>query len=418
MQVLPEIDALTMSSTAKGWPRVKVCMHSLGTACTDYRLMRNATALLKAGFAVTIVDIEADRSRPAQEEIQGIIIKHIIRPSWFVPTRFKPWFLVKLMVMFIIGFVQLMRTEADIYHAYIEKALPACYLVARLRHKPFVFDAPELPLSEQNVTRWRTLTALSTHLLFIMMRRCAGVIAVSMPIVEEICKRYHLPEVTLIRNVPSYRPVQKSNRLREYLGLSSEKHIALYQGNIQSDRGLDRLVRAAPFLEPNIVLVVMGKGSSILSSQLEALIASEGVTERVKIIPPIPYIELLDWTSSADIGLIVLPPDYSPSIRWCLPNKLFEYLMAGLPVLASQLDAVVEIIKTNDVGQVVFSLSPVDIAQAINTILSDCNALARMRRNALAAAKSEFYWEKESQKLIRLYNSILLQHNKKEEELI
>ncbi|HZU01814.1 MAG TPA: glycosyltransferase, partial [Ktedonobacteraceae bacterium] len=130
-------------------------------------------------------------------------------------------------------------------------------------------------------------------------------------------------------------------------------------------------------------------------------------SERVKILPPVPYKELLLWTASADIGLIVLPLDYSLSIRYTLPNKLFEYLMAGLPVLSSPLDAVVNVIKTYDVGQIAPSLSPAVIGEAINSMLANRDALVRMRYHALEAAKQEFNWEKETQQLVSLYHTLL-----------
>ncbi len=156
-----------------------------------------------------------------------------------------------------------------------------------------------------------------------------------------------------------------------------------------------------------MVIVMMGNGRKEIVSQLEALIISEEVADRVKIIPAVPYEELLDWTASADIGLTILPPDYSLSIRWCLPNKLFEYLMAGLPVLSSRLDAVAEIISTYDVGQVFSSLDPEDIGAAINTMLGDSAALDRMHHNALETMRDEVNWEKESLQLIHLYRKIL-----------
>jgi glycosyltransferase involved in cell wall biosynthesis len=387
---------------------IRICIHFLGTARSYYRLLREATSLAEAGFAVSIVDVEAERTRPIEENIKGIFFKHIFMPNWFVSARFKPWFLVKLVLMFIVGTIRLLRTDADIYHATVEKALPACYIAALLRHKPLIFDSSELPLSEPNVVHWRTLHALSTFILTALARRCAGVISVSPPIVEEIRKRYQVAEVTLIRNVPILQIVQKSNRLREFLGLSANIRIALYQGGLQADRRLETLIRAARYLAPDIVIVMMGTGPREIVSQLEALIASEGVADRVKIIPPAPYSELLDWTSSADLGLIVYSPDHSLNVQMCLPNKFFEFLMAGLPVLSSQLDAITEIISIYEVGEVVASLAPCNVAQAINSMLADHPALARMRHNALAVAQREFYWEKESQKLIQLYKKILM----------
>ncbi len=391
----------------------KVSMHVRGIARTDFRVMREATALVEAGFSVSIVDVENERSRPVAEDIRGVCIKHIIRPQMFIPARFKPWFLIKAAQMIILGTVQLLRTRADIYHAHDVMALPACYLAARLRRKPLIFDAHELPLDEPGIIRWRRLSALSIRVLGRMLQHCAGVITTSPYYAQEIRNCYHVPEVALVCNVPTYRVVGKSDRLRQHLGLGPEVRIALYQGYLQPDRSLDRLIRAAVFLERDTVIVMMGKGDGATLSQLEALIASEGVADRVKILPPVPYEELLDWTASADIGLIVYAPDYMLNVQMMLPNKLFEYLMAGLPVLTSSLDAIVAVINTYDVGQVVTSLAPANIGAAINSMLADHEALARMSCNALKAAKDEFYWEKESQELIRLYQNILAaQHAK------
>jgi glycosyltransferase involved in cell wall biosynthesis len=392
-----------------------VCMHVLGIARTDFRVMREATALLEAGFSVSIVDVECERIRPVEENISGVCVKHIFMPRWFIPTRFKPWFLAKVVQMIIAGTIQLLRTQADIYHAHDVVALPACYIAARLRHKYLIFDAHELPLSEPSVTRWRRMSALAKRLLALMVQRCARVITTSPLYAKEICRSYNCSEVSLIRNFPAYRAVRENDRLRQHLGLSPDVRIALYQGYLQPDRSLDLLIRAAGFLERDIVIVVMGKGDGATLSQLEALIASERVADRVKILPPVPYTELLDWTASANIGLTLFSPDYSPSIRLTLPNKLFEYLMAGLPVLSSQLDAITEVIRAHDVGQVVSSLAPADIGAMINSMLGDHAALARMHRNALEAAHHEYYWENERIQLIRLYHDILRMRNTNQE---
>jgi glycosyltransferase involved in cell wall biosynthesis len=233
------------------------------------------------------------------------------------------------------------------------------------------------------------------------------VITVSPPIAQEIRKRYCTAEVTLVRNTPVYRAVARTDRLRRYLKIPSNVRIALYQGTLQADRELHRLVRASRYLEPNIVIVLMGEDADGVQSELEALIDSEGLADRVKIVPPVPYTELLDWTASADIGLIIFPVDGSEGLRMCLPNKLFEYLMAGLPILATPLDAVSDILRTYDVGQIVSSLLPADVGAAINAMMADAAACERMRHNALSAAQRELCWEKERQQLITLYSRIL-----------
>ena len=183
--------------------------------------------------------------------------------------------------------------------------------------------------------------------------------------------------------------------------------IALYQGNLQAVRGLDPVVLSGAYLERDIVVVFMGKGVGTTLPHFESMIKEHGLEDRIKLLPPVPYTELLDWTASADIGLSVFPLDSTLSIRWCLPNKFFEYMMSGLPILATPLEAVAEIIRAYGVGSIVTSLEPAAIGAAINMMLADEEALAEMRRNALDAARRVFYWEKESQQLLHLYDEVL-----------
>ncbi len=406
MKTVPYTDStVATKDTAIVSSPTKVAMHVLGTARSDVRVMRAATSLTDAGFAVIVVDIESEYKQQT-ENIHNICVKHVKVSSSFIVTRFRRWAVVKALLLFIHSTLRLLQTPADIYHAHDVTALPACYIAARLRRKPLIFDAHELPLSELDGAHRRWLRVLLTPLLSHMISSCAGGIGAS-PFYSKVLRaQYHVPNVILTRNVPRYQTVAKSDRLRQHLGLSPEVRIALYQGNLQPDRTLDSLVRAARFLEPTIVIVMMGNNTGATQAQLETLIASEGVANRVKIIPPVPYEELLDWTASADIGLIVYFPHCSQNMKLCLPNKLFEFLMAGLPVLASQLAAVSEVIRTYNVGRLVSSPTPADIGAAINSMLADRNALERMHHNALCAAK-EFCWEKESQHLIQLYRKVI-----------
>jgi len=384
----------------------RVCMHVLTTYRTDARVMRSANALKEVGFTVSVIDI-VDKCSQSIEDIHGISVKHLNTSSVFTVTRFRRWALVRALLLFVRSTLLLLRTPADIYHAHDFTALPACYIVARLRRKPLIFDAHELPLSEFDVPHRRWLRLVLTPFLAHMITSCAGGIGAS-PFYEQVLReRYHVSRVMLLRNFPPYRLVKKSDRLHRRLGLDTSIRIALYQGNIQLDRGLDRVVQAATFLEHDIVIVLLGKGVEPTISELKALIVSVGVVNQVKILPPVPYEELLDWTASADLGLTLIPLDGTLNMRTCLPNKLFEYLMAGLPVLTSPMEAVAPLVTSYDVGHVTLSLAPADVAAAINAMLRDTSALARMRLNALNAAKHEFNWEKEQANLIQLYQDIL-----------
>lgn len=385
----------------------KVCMHVLNPVRMDARVMRSATALAATGYAVTVVDV-VESYEQETEEINGIFVHHVKVVGAFTKARFKKWAIIKAIPLFLRSILLLLRMHADFYHAHDATALPACFIAARLLRKPLIFDAHELPLSELDSPQRRWTRILLTPLLSRMISSCAGGIGACPFYAQELRERYHVLQVSLVRNFPPYKVVPMNNLLQQQLGFNSDTRIALYQGYLQYGRGLDRLVQAAAFLDPNIVIVMMGKGRGVgdASSYLKALIAREKVSERVKIVPHVQYEKLLDWTVSADIGLITYEPGHSLNIQMCLPNKLFEFLMAGVPVLTSPLDAVIDVVKTYNVGQVLPSLKPAEIGAAINAMLAGSDALVNMRHNALEAAQCEFNWESENPSLIRLYQNI------------
>jgi glycosyltransferase involved in cell wall biosynthesis len=396
---------------ATGAPQtVRVCMHILHSARTDVRALRAGAALRDAGMAVTVVDVEARPSPGIPESWAGVRVEHIAVPESFVTTRFERFAVLRATRLFVRGVLRLLRSDADIYHALDLPAMPATFVAALLRRKPLVFEAYEVPLGTlgelDSAAGRRWLDRLMTPVLPLMLRYCRAVIAVSPPIVEMFRQRYGCRNVWLIRNVPEYRSVTKTDRLRQALGLTAETRIALYQGALQKGRGLDVLVRAACFLDPEIVIVMMGQDEGGVVASLERLISREGVADQVRIIPPVSYGDLLDWTASADLGLILYPPGYSPNIRMMLPNKLFEYLMAGLPVLASELECVVDVVTSFGVGWIVSPLDAEHVGTTINGGLADECARDQMRASALDAARRTFCWDREKEELLRLYGNI------------
>jgi glycosyltransferase involved in cell wall biosynthesis len=394
----------TLSSAIEKRPRV--CMHVLGAARTDERVMREATALVQVGMDVTIVDVERDSAHPRVETFRGVRLKHVVAPSWYRGSRNKLWSLLRILASMARFATSVLRTDADIYHAHDDLAFPACFFAAALRGRQLVLDAHELPLANPNLAKLGPLASLAHGFIRLTVSRANGVITVSAPIAREISRRYGGPTPVLVRNVPIYHPpVAASSELRDHLGLPSDARVALYQGGLRANRALDILVRAAPSLAAGNIIVLMGDGDQ--EKALRALIASLNVADRVFITPAVPYDTLLRWTASADLGLIVYRPTYSLNVRYCLPNKLFEYMMAGVPTLSSSLDAIAEILTTYDTGRVVTSLEPQAIAAAINAILADADMRRRMRENGWRAARDEFRWDVEQERLLSLYEQII-----------
>ncbi|GCE31106.1 hypothetical protein KDA_65900 [Dictyobacter alpinus] len=387
-----------------------VCMHVVRDVQIDIRAQRTAETLARAGCQVTVLDVATLENTIGNTSATGYIVQHINVATDFGATRFTHAAWSKALSIFVRGTLNLLKQPADVYHACELTALPACYLAATLRRKPLIFEAYELPLQD---IHYKTIS--KSHQLWYgfmkialryLLAHCTAVIAVSPPIVAELQRRYHISRILLLRNIPYYQHPIKTDMLRQQLRLPASKRIALYQGNLQPDRGLDRLVRAAAYLEPENIIVMLGQNIGTTRAELEQLIMLQKVQAHVKILAPVPYAELATWTASADIGLTIIPLDYTRNMKLCLPNKLFEYIQAGLPVLSSPLEAIRDILVSYNVGKVVRSMNPAEVGMAINSMLKDPDELACMRANALRAAKQDLCWERESLKLIDLYRTI------------
>jgi glycosyltransferase involved in cell wall biosynthesis len=175
--------------------------------------------------------------------------------------------------------------------------------------------------------------------------------------------------------------------------------VVLYQGGFVPHRGLEPLVQAAALLERG-VLVLMGWGR--LEADLAALVRRKELSDRVKILPPVSQAELPRYTSGADVGVIPYEP-VGLNNYFTTPNKLFEYIAAGLPVIASDLPELRKVLHGHRVGVTFERAEASEIAHALNSVLCEPALLAEMRANALAV-RNEYTWERQALKLLEVYD--------------
>ncbi len=175
---------------------------------------------------------------------------------------------------------------------------------------------------------------------------------------------------TVIMNLPPYREVIQSNLIREELGLSDDKKIILYQGLLVKGRGIIPVLRALPFLE-NYILVLIGWGPNIKDFQEVA--KALNVEDRLFYLGKKSYDILNNYTASADIGIAYIEP-ITLSYRLALPNKLFEYCMARVPSLVSDLPAMKDVLSNYHIGELIkVGSEPIQFANTINKIYNDKN---------------------------------------------
>lgn len=299
--------------------------------------------------------------------------------------------------------IKLVRKEpADIYHAHDLNTLPVAYWAKKKMGGKLVYDSHELYVETSGISSLEKL--ISKILERVLIRRSNRVITVNRSIANELAKRYKVPPPTVIMNCPKIDCTEKTpgdNPLRRELGLDSETPLILYQGGYSPNRGLQNLIMSAHYLS-KVIIVLMGWGK--LEQELKDLTKTEGLSERVRFTPPVSTQELLYYTASATLG--VIPYQFvGLNNYYSSPNKLFEYMAAGLPVAGSDFPELKKVIEGYKLGKTFNPDEPEDIAEAINYVLSDKERYNEMKKNALRAAKV-FNWENESRKLLEIYKRL------------
>lgn len=171
----------------------------------------------------------------------------------------------------------------------------------------------------------------------------------------------------IIKNLPPYKEKINSNYLRDKLKIPSNEKIFIYQGMIQKGRGIFNFIDAIQELE-NIRFILIGENN--ITDELNKYINSKKIKDKVHILEPVPYSNLYEVTTSADIGIALFEP-ISISYKLALPNKLFEYILAGLPILATNLPSIKEIIENNNIGLLVNNIyDKNELKEKINLIIN------------------------------------------------
>jgi glycosyltransferase involved in cell wall biosynthesis len=237
-------------------------------------------------------------------------------------------------------------------------------------------------------------------------RRWAGradaVITVNDAYATILTRTLRRPVAAVVRNCPPrYHPrVPPPDLVRGRLGLPASTGVVLYQGNLMTDRGIEEGMTAILDI-PEAVLVLLGFGA--LHDSLAATAAKDPYRGRVFVIDAVPPSELLDWTASADVILMAIQPT-SLNHRFTTPNKLWEALAAGVPVVASDLPGIAEVVRETGAGVLCDPTSPPAIATAIREVLARTPAEQEdSHRRALAAAHDRYNWEVQADALLALY---------------
>ena len=305
--------------------------------------------------------------------------------------------------------------EADVYHVNDLPMLLVGSLIADIAGKPLVYDSHELWLERAARSRsWKARGAILQA--FLVRHWVSRAITVNESIAEEHRKRYDVPDPVVLRNcsVP-IDAAARSSRIRDALGLPKRSFIALFHGGFGRLRGLHNLVAAATYLEGSDAhIVLMGKGGDEYKLRANARIHRDlarhrGASYNLHFLPFVPESELMEWVCSSDVGLVVYPRS-SLNTYLSSPNKIFQYLMAGVPVITVDHPEKRRLVLENSVGPVGIVIPdaiPRDIADVILHLAEDRELQAVYRSNARRLCDEELNWREESKKLTALYAELL-----------
>lgn len=368
--------------------RITVLLHK--TVVHDGRVLREAGALADAGHDVVVVHLPSGGDE--KEVAGGFRLRSAMPPAW---TRRLPRMLWRMLALGSIA--RGARAERpDAVHANDIATLIPGYFAARLSGAKLVYDTHEYAVGvPYRKAVWAWLAAAIERLL---IRRCDAVITVSDGIAERLQARYSLRErPTVVRNVPDLPPPGEAPDLREEMGIG-DAPLVLHQGAVADGRGGENLIRAVSFTESAHLLFLGADGA--YAERLRALAVELDVGGRTHFHPPVALAELLSYTTQADVGVSLLQ-DSCENHRLALPNKLFEYLAAGLPVVVSDLPEMRRLVIERQVGWVTDSGDPADIAR----VLADATGARgdESLENRVRVAAAELNWSQERASLTDLY---------------
>jgi glycosyltransferase involved in cell wall biosynthesis len=344
------------------------------------------------GFEVTLVGRKLPDSLPVAERPYNVI-------RFQLPWQRGPLFYIAYALRL---FYFLLMNKADLLYANDLDTLLSNFYCSRIKNSRLIYDSheyftgvPELVRRPRKQAVWKKL---ERHIL----PRLKSMITVNQSIATMYRGEYGI-DVTVIRNVPLKGITEETSLSRADFNIPEDKSVFLFQGaGINVDRGAEEAVEAIS-LVPEAVLLFIGGGDVL--QNVKSLVERKKLEDRVFFIPKQPMSKLRSFTRLADFGLS-LDKATNINYRFSLPNKLFDYLHAGLPVLVTALPEVERIVTEYNVGMVIPDPDPATLAEAMRQMIT--HPLLRTWQDNTVIAAGELSWENEKQKLISFVTNVVV----------
>lgn len=388
-----------------------VVMLVLNDLSFDGRVRNEAAALADDGWRVLVVGTQrADGLLPDRESLRGFDVLRV-RYGRFGAAKWWPWRWLRHAFQAWQIIEVLRRVDTRAFHAH---DLPALLLVALARalrrgRTRLVYDAHELylfmtPPESRTGRAWQRVTRpVFMRIEGYLARRADGVITVSAPIARVLALWYGVPDTVVIHNAddPPDDRYGSGPNLRALVGAG--RRCVVHTGDLtERGRCLRELVQAVALLPPDVTLVFLGSGES--QSHLRDTAYALGIAERILFVPPVVPEQVAAAIVEADAGIVLLRSD-AWHTRATLPNKLFEAVAAGLPVIASNVFALRRLVRRHELGVVVDCGDPAAIARGIEMVLEPQSQ--RVLRANVRAAQGDLNWSNEALRLRAFFREVL-----------
>jgi glycosyltransferase involved in cell wall biosynthesis len=365
----------------------RVIVSVINDLVTDQRVNKSCLTLQKAGFEVLLVGRRQRKSPPMDDRPYK---SHRMKLLFEKGPMFYATFNIRL-------FIFLLFHRCDCLLSNDLDTLLPNFWISKLKRIPLIYDSheyftevPEL-VSRPKVQRvWKRIEEY-------VVPKLPEMITVNQSIADLFHEKYGI-KVHIIRNIPM-RKMLPAPASRQEVGLDPNKHILVLQGSgINIHRGSEELVDSMQYLD-DCQLVIIGGGDVL--PILKEKVAANHWDDRVKFFPRMPYQQMMAITQLAELGF-TLDKDTNLNYRFSLPNKLFDYIQAGVPIIASHLTEIERIITDYNIGTFIDNHEPKTIAATIQNALNDEKILSLWKNNLIFAAQN-LCWENEEGVLLKIY---------------
>ena len=361
--------------------------------CFDQRVQKIAATVNSLGYEITIVGRHLDDC--CNSDSVPFITKRF-------RMIFKKGFLFYKFINIRLFFFLLFHKFDLLVANDLDTLLPN-YLVSKLKRIPLVYDSHEYftgvpEIQNRPFVKWVWTTiekSIFPHLKYVM--------TVSDSIAIQYESEFGIKPVVVRNSAKSSAEIMPFSRSE--LGVTDDHLLLILQGGgINIDRGGEELIEAVSRLE-KVFLIIAGSGDVIDILKEKSIELNS--FDRIRFIGKLPWSEMMRYTKSADAGLS-LDKDTNLNYHFSLPNKLFDYISAGIPVLASDLPEVNKIINDHGCGLIIPSVTSGEIIKTILKLRDDRILLNNLRLNAVSASES-LNWDHESKVVKEFYQKILFQ---------